>query len=493
MRVRCHQISADDDAADAGGWPRSRARDGDEAACSAADADAPAASASGRPGVRADNDGAAWRAAPAEVPGAPWGGWPHESAHDDNAATSRVGGLGSRCESSDAGDLAPLRVDEVVAQPLWRAPSPRGRVPAPTHPVPRISVVLDDLREVDSLTDVVHAVLAIVVAGDLAPVVELNQILQGALDACLHDKPEFETLSTAHGDVLNMTMQTMTRLRGGRPFVLRGPAFLPRVAAEDTLGGCPLDHKDHMRNPHRSSPSPLAGRPLGQAPEHEDAPETASAPIALTTTTDHDVLLPPLAAPGDICPAVLERLGRMEADFATAIRLAIATLEEKSLTRSEASLSLCGPPSRGPCAPLGGAPTVALAAVPRPGLGASGFLCNMRTKGFFGLRGVVVSSDSQRAGVRIDETGHVVFVLLSHLVFGHRFLPEPLPHPAGYSPIGPPDLLQDLTFVAFHANGTSATASSGSADHSYSSDMRIRAATPEPSGPPRPTALPNVQ
>ena len=51
-------------------------------------------------------------------------------------------------------------------------------VPLHTHTVPRVSLVLGNLREIDTLADVVHAVLVIVVAGDLAPVMLLNQILQ---------------------------------------------------------------------------------------------------------------------------------------------------------------------------------------------------------------------------------------------------------------------------------------------------------------------------
>ena len=206
--------------------------------------------------------------------------------------------------------------------------------------------------------------------------------------------------------------------------------------------------------------------PLEHTLVHEDAPEPIFAPHAPTASAGHDAQPPPLLAPGDISPAVLDRFARMEVDFATAIRTAIAALEEKSLTRSEVPLSLCGPRSpRGPCAPLGGALTLTLAAAPRPGLGARGFLCNMRTKGFYGLRGEVVSVESQRAGVIINETGKLVFVLLTNLVFGHGF-PEPLLLPAACSPHGPPGLLQDLTFFAFHPAGTAAAASGGLADHS---------------------------
>ena len=105
VRVRCRPLGLDDRAADAGGWPRSRARDG-AAARGAANADALAA-ACGPMTMRA-----ACGAAAAEVLAASEGGWPHERAADVNAETSRVWQNGSPCESSDTGGQAPKREDE---------------------------------------------------------------------------------------------------------------------------------------------------------------------------------------------------------------------------------------------------------------------------------------------------------------------------------------------------------------------------------------------
>ena len=99
--------------------------------------------------------------------------------------------------------------------------------------------------------------------------------------------------------------------------------------------------------------------------------------------------------------AALQGLAKMEADFALAIRTAIDTSEEKNQHCSAATLSLRGPSSPDPCVPLSGVSSSALVTAGRPGLGARGFLCNMRTKGFYGVRAQIRSMDSQRAAVRI--------------------------------------------------------------------------------------------
>ena len=98
-----------------------------------------------------------------------------------------------------------------------------------------------------------------------------------------------------------------------------------------------------------------------------------------------------------------------------------------------------------------------------PGIGARGFLCNLKTKGLYGLRGAIVSVEATRAGVRIDETGKLVSILRANLVFDADY-PECLQKSDASGPTGLPGFLHELIFFASHPGGSLVAAARGSAE-----------------------------
>ena len=259
---------------------------------------------------------------------------------------------------------------------------------------------------------IVHALLLMVLAGEPSRFLSLDPQMQlellRAMDTCLQDITNIEIISLPQGACLAELSLTMARLRAGPCLVERDPRA--RVPAFSNLAAAE----------RRALPS-----------------------------------LPPSVDSSACCSAVLERLEKMDAVLTTTICKAAAAIKENVLLLTE----LVPKRSRqsAPSGEIGSSsssrwrPGIRSPVVP-PGVGARGFLCNMKTKGLYGLRGAIVSVDEKRAGVRIDETGKLVPILRANVVYDTDY-PVCLQKPFARGPPGLPGYLQELVFFASHPGG----------------------------------------
>lgn len=282
----------------------------------------------------------------------------------------------------------------------------------------RVDAAPDGRLEVGLVSGIVHALLLVVLAGDLSHVLlldqQLRQELLSSMEKCLQDKTNFEIISTPQGACIAELWLTMARLRGGPPFA----------------------------SPPSASPPAVAG-----ALDYWGADRLASVQMACSRDV-HAV--PPTVDAGACCFAVLERLEKIEAVLTATIGKEEIKENVSLLTELVPKRSRQGSPRGeiGSCSSSRPRPSLWHPAA-SPGVGARGFLCNLRNKGFYGLRGSVVSMEETRACVRIDETGMLATILRANLVFDANF-PECVQMPLARGPLGPPGLLLELIFFASH-------------------------------------------
>ena len=160
------------------------------------------------------------------------------------------------------------------------------------------------------------------------------------------------------------------------------------------------------------------------------------------------------AAAASSTDEVLDQRGRFEAVFAMSFGSALGSLVAKAQLPAQHKQTELARPSETGLQDLSNCDTCCLpqgGCLP-PGIGARGFLCNIKLKGLYGLRGVVASVDGTRAGVRIDETGKLVSIPRANLVYDADYPACRLKSFAS-GPPGLPGFLQELVFVVSHPGG----------------------------------------